>query len=158
MAMSERLLLGHVAVVSGRLVVSDPTHLDAEWLREPDLHQLHIWGPDARRLAEAMSEAPDVAGSRREGDHWVLRPAEGQMVETLHQRAELLSGEMGWDVRLTYPYRTGAELAAEATVLSFLDGRPHLAVATDAPDGVLPVYLVLEAGVPVRLEVGLRPD
>ena len=154
----ERRLLGHVAVESNRVVVSDPAHIDVEWLREPDLHHLHVWGPDAAELVTTMRSPADIADARREGDHWVLTPAEGQMVETLHERALMLSGEMGWDVRFTYPYRTGAELAAERTELDFLDGRPHLAVAADAPEGLLPVYLVLEDGVPVRLEVGLTPD
>jgi hypothetical protein len=154
----ERMLLGHVAVDSGRLLFADPLNLDAEWLSERDLHRLHIWGPDAAELTTTMRSAADVADAHRKGDHWVLTPAEGQMVETLHERAEVLSGEMGWETRLTYPYRTTAELAAEETELPFLDGRPHLAVASDVAEGVLPVYLVLEAGVPVRLEVGLRRD
>lgn len=155
--MSERILLGHVAVESGRVVVADPAHLEGDWLREPDLHRLHIWGPDATRLVLAMRSAPDVAEARREGDHWVLTPAEGQMVETLHERAEVLSGELGFETRLTYPYRTGAEVAAEERLVAFLDGRPHLAVAADAAEGLLPVYLVLEEGAPLRLEVALRP-
>ena len=105
-----------------------------------------------------MRSAADVADASREGGHWIVTPAEGQMVETLHERAEMLSGEMGWDVRLTYPYRTSAELASEEAELPFLDGRPHLGVVADTGDGLLPVYLVLESGTPVRVEVGLRPD
>jgi glycine cleavage system aminomethyltransferase T len=155
---TERILLGHVLVESGRVVVADPADVEAEWLREADLHRLHIWGPNAAELVMAMRSASDVAEARREGEHWILTPAEGQMVETLHERAEALSGEMGWETRLTYPYRTGAELAAEQGELGFLDGRAHLAVAAGAAEGLLPVYLVLEAGDPLRLEVGLRPD
>jgi hypothetical protein len=155
---SERVLLGHVSVGSGRIVVADPAHLDADWLREADLHRLHVGGPDATALVIAMRSATDVADARREADHWVLTPAEGQMVETLQERAEVLSGEMAWDVRISYPYRTASELAADEDEISFVDGRPHLAVATGSAEGLLPVYLVLEAGVPTRLEVGLRPD
>jgi hypothetical protein len=153
-----RVLLGHVNVASGRIAIADPAFLDADWLREADLHRLHIWGPDATELVMAMRSASDVSDARREGDHWVLTPAEGQMVEALQERAEALSGEMAWDIRIAYPYRTGSEIAAEQDEISFLDGRPHLAVATDSAEGLLPVYLVLEAGVPARLEVGLRPD
>ena len=156
--MKQRVLLGHVSIESGRLAIADPAHLERDWLREPDLHRLHVWGPGATELVMSMRSAADVAEARREGEHWVLTPAEGQMVETLQQRAELLSGEMGLDTRLTYPYRTGAELAAEQAEVGFIDGRPHLAVAADSAQGLLPVFLVLESGVPVSLEVGLRPD
>ena len=155
--MAERVLLGHVAVDSGRLVVVDPSYLDGRWLREEDLHRLHVWGPEAQRLVEAMTAADDVAGAyQQEPDHWVVTPREGQLVESLQQRAELLSAETAWDVEFSYPYRTSAEIAADENQVMFLEGRPGLAVAVStAAPGLFPVYAIVENGVAVRLEVAL---
>jgi hypothetical protein len=157
---AERVLVGHVAVESGRLVLLDPARLDGQWPLEQDLHRLHVWGPDADHLVAAVTARSGVADAQRDrGGHWILTPEEGQMVESLQERAELLRAETGWDVRFSYPYRTGAELAAEQDQLNFLDGTSGLAVAASTGrEGVFAVYAVLEDGVPIRLEVALSPD
>jgi hypothetical protein len=159
---SKRVLVGHVAIESGRLVVVDPVRLDGrgQWPLEPDLHRLHVWGEDADLLVAAITARAGVADARRdESDHWVLTPEPTQPVEALQERAELLASETGWRVRFSYPYRTGAELAATQDQLTFVDGSPGLAVAAaTGRDGLFPVYAVIESGEPVRLEVVLSPE
>lgn len=155
----ERILLGHLAVSSGRLVILDPVRFNGDWPLEADLHRLHVWGPNSDLLVAAIRNGGGVAnGERDESGHWILTPEEGQPVEGLQERAELLRSETGWEARVTYPYRTGAELAAELDEIAFVDGRPGLAVAAGVGvEGLLPVYAVLERGKPVRLEIELKP-
>jgi hypothetical protein len=156
----ERVLVGRVAVESGRLVFVDPARFDGQWPLESDLHRLHVWGPNSDLLVAAIRTGGGVAdGERDESGHWVLTPDAGQPVEGLQERAELLRSETGWEATVRYLYRTGAEMAAEQDQLTFFDGRPGLAVsAAVGREGLFPVYAVLERGVPVRLEVVLNPE
>jgi hypothetical protein len=156
---AKRVLVGHVAVESGRLVLLDPARFDGQWPVESDLHRLHVWGPHSDLMVAAIRTGGGVADARRDEDgHWILTPEDGQPVEGLQERAELLRSETGWEVQASYPYRTGAEMAAEQDQIGFLDGSPGLAVvAPTGRSGLLPVYAVLEGGVPVRLEVSLSP-